>query len=136
MRDFFIRVVINAIGIALTAMLIPGIQVANNDIGTLLLIGLVFGIVNAIIKPILIFLTCPAVLVTLGLFILVINGVMLMITDSLVGDRLIIEGGIGTAIVGGIVMAIVSLVLEGIMGLDDNDKNKPVKDGDTIVYKD
>jgi len=134
MRDFFIRVVINAIGIALTAMLIPGIQIANNDIGTLLIIGLVFGIVNAIIKPILLFLTCPAVLVTLGLFILVINGVMLMITDSLVGDRLIIEGGIWTAILGGIVMAIVSLVLEGVMGVGDN--NKVVNDGDTIIYKD
>lgn len=133
MRDFFIRVVINAIGIALTAMLIPGIQVVNNDIGTLLIIGLVFGIVNSLIKPILMFLTCPAVIVTLGLFILVINGVMLLITESLVGDRLIIEGGIWTAILGGIVMAIVSMVLEGIMKLD-GDKGK--NDGNTIIYKD
>lgn len=120
MREFFIRVVINAISIAMTAMLIPGIQVVNNDMGTLLIIGLVFGIVNSLLKPILMFLTCPAVVVTLGLFVLVINGVLLLVTESLVGDRLIIEGGIWTAILGGIVMAIVSMVLEGVMGLDHN----------------
>ena len=50
MRDFFIRVIINAIAIAITAMVIPNIHVANNDIGTLLIIGLVFGIVNSLIK--------------------------------------------------------------------------------------
>jgi len=52
MRDFIIRVIINAIGIALTAMLIPNIHVANNDIGTLLFIGLIFGVVNALVKPV------------------------------------------------------------------------------------
>ena len=134
MRDFFIRVIINAIAIAVTAMLIPNIQVVNNDIGTLLIIGLVFGIVNSLLKPILMFLTCPAVILSLGLFVLVINGVMLLITESLVGDRLIIEGGIWTAILGGIVMAIVSMVLESVLKLDDNNKNKAVKDGDTIYY--
>jgi len=135
MRNFFIRVVINAIAIAITAMVIPNIQVVNNDIGTLLMIGLVFGIVNSLLKPILMFLTCPAVILSLGLFVLVINGVMLLITESLVGDRLIIEGGIWTAILGGIVMAIVSMVLEGVMKLDD-DNNRVAKNGDTIIYKD
>ena len=57
MRNFAIRVIINAVAIAVTAMLIPNIQVANNDIGTLLIIGLIFGIVNSLLKPILIFLT-------------------------------------------------------------------------------
>lgn len=132
MRNFFIRVIINAIAIAITAMLIPNIHVANNDLGTLLMIGLVFGIVNSLIKPILMFLTCPAVILSLGLFILVINGVMLMITDSLVGERLIIDGGIGTAILGGIVMAITSMILESVLKLDDN---KPRKDNNIIYDK-
>src|SRR5258706_5021729 len=82
MRNFFIRVVINAIGIALTAEILPGIHVANNDLGTLLIIGLVFGIVNALLKPLLILLTCPAVILTLGLFLLIINGIMLLVTAS------------------------------------------------------
>ena len=132
MRNFFIRVIINAIAIAITAMVIPNIHVVNNDIGTLLIIGLVFGIVNSLIKPILMFLTCPAVIVTLGLFILVINGVMLLITESLVGDRLIIDGGIGTAILGGIVMAITSMILESVLKLDDNGNGN--RNDNNIIY--
>lgn len=132
MRNFFIRVVINAIAIAVTATVIPNIQVVNNDLGTLLIIGLVFGVVNSLLKPILMFLTCPAVILSLGLFVLVINGVMLLITESLVGERLIIDGGIGTAILGGIVMAIVSMVLEGVLKLDEDSNRKP-KDNNTIT---
>ena len=51
MRHFVIRVLINAVAIAVTAMLIPNIQVANNDVTTLLLIGLIFGVVNSMLKP-------------------------------------------------------------------------------------
>ncbi len=133
MRDFVIRVIINAVAIAVTAMLIPNIQVANNDIGTLLIIGLIFGIVNSLLKPIMILLTCPAVILSLGLFILVINGMMLLITDSLVGDRLVIEGGIWTAILGGIVMALVSMILEGLMKTDDAPADK---NSITIIHQD
>ena len=119
MREFLIRVLINAVAIAVTAMLIPNIHVANNDLGTLLTIGLIFGVVNSLLKPLLILLTCPAVILSLGLFIFVINGVMLLITDSLAGDRLVIDGGIFTAIIGGMVMAVVSIALETILNLDE-----------------
>ena len=130
MRNFVIRVIINAVAIAVTALLIPNIHIADNNIGTLLVIGLVFGTVNALLKPILIFLTCPAVILSLGLFILVINGLMLLITDSLVGDRLVIEGGIWTAMLGGIVIALVSMILEALLQLDDRPANKD----DAIIY--
>ena len=133
MRHFVIRVLINAVAIAVTAMLIPNIQVANNDITTLLLIGLIFGVVNSMLKPILIVLTCPAVLLSLGLFILVINGVMLLITDALAGDRLIIEGGIWTAIFGGMVMGIVSMLLESVLHLKDHDAEK---NSDVVIFTD
>ena len=124
MRNFVIRVIINAVAIAVTALLIPNIHIADNSIGALLVIGLVFGAVNALLKPILIFLTCPAVILSLGLFILVINGLMLMITDSLVGDWLVIEGGIWTAMLGGVVIALVSMILEALLRLDDRPANK------------
>ena len=133
MREFLIRILINAVAIAVTALLIPNIHVANNDISTLLIIGLIFGLVNSLLKPLLLLLTCPAVLLSLGLFIFVINGFMLMITDSLAGDRLIIEGGIFTAILGGMVMAAVSIVLEGVLKLDDS---KERAQAGVIVYRD
>ena len=122
MRNFIIRVIISAIAITITASLLPGITLTNDTIGTVLIIGLVFGIVNAIVKPLLIFLTCPAVIVTLGLFILVINGAMLMLTASFV-EALQVDGW-GWAIVGGIIMSIVTMVFESIMGLDDDKSAK------------
>lgn len=133
MREFAIRVLINAVAIAVTAILIPNIQVLDNDISTLLLIGLIFGIVNSLLKPILILLTCPAVLLSLGLFILVINGLLLLITDALAGDRLVIEGGIWTAILGGMVMGIASMFLESVLRLNDDDAKR---DDDTVIFTD
>ena len=100
------------------AEIVPGIHIASDTIGTLLIIGLVFGILNAIVKPILTFLTCPLVIISMGLFILVINAVMLLITASLIPARLHIDG-FGSAFIGGILMSIISIVLERVLGLDD-----------------
>ena len=119
--------------IAVTAMLIPNIHIANNDISTLLVIGVIFGVVNSLLKPLLILLTCPAVILSLGLFIFVINGVMLLITDAIAGDRLIIDGGIFTAVLGGMVMAGVSMLLESVLKLDDKGAGRKQ---DTIIFHD
>ena len=133
MREFIIRVLINALAIAVAALLIPNIHIVNNDMSTLLFIGLIFGLLNSLLKPLLILLTCPAVLLSLGLFIFVINGFMLMITDSLAGDRLTIDGGIFTAVLGGMVMAAVSITLESVLKLDDSPKRA---EAEVIVYRD
>jgi len=119
MREFLLRVIVNAIAIAATAAILPGINVANMDIGTLLIVGLVFGIVNALVKPIVTALTCPFVILSLGLFLLVINGCMLMLTASLVGERLMIDGFLW-AIIGGIVMGLIGMVLEGMLGINED----------------
>ena len=118
MGKFVLRIIINAIAIAITASLLPGIHVVNQDLGTLLIIGLIFGIVNALIKPVLSVLTCPFIILTLGLFIFVINGLMLLLTASLSGGRLTIDG-FWWAVGGGIIMGIVGLVLEGVFGTRD-----------------
>jgi len=118
-RDFLIRVVVNAIAIAVAATLLPGIHVRDGSISTYLLLGIVFGLVNALVKPIVTLLTCPLIIVTLGLFILVINGLMLMLTGSLTG--LLAVNGLGSAILGGIVMGLVNVVLEAVFGLGKRD---------------
>ncbi len=123
MRNFLIRVVVNALALAITAALLPGITVLNNDLGTLLILGFVFGVVNALIKPIITLLTCPLVLLTLGLFIFVINGLMLLITADLSGGRLTVDG-VGWAVIGGIVMGIVGVMIESVFGLRDDDQKK------------
>jgi putative membrane protein len=111
-----LRLVVYAVAIAITAAILPGINVVRDDIGTYIIIAIVFGLLNAILKPILQVLTCPLVLLTLGLFLLVINGLMLWITASLVPERLQIDS-FGWAILGGILMSIVGIALENILGL-------------------
>lgn len=134
MRNFILRVIIYAIGIALVAEIVPGIHVANDTLGTLLIIGIVFGIINAILKPIITFLTCPLVILSLGLFVLVINAVVLLVTASLIPARLQIDG-FWPAFLGGIVMSIISMILERILGVnDDNNRGgKNKRNPDVIV---
>lgn len=126
MRNFVLRLVVNAIAIAVVAALLPGITVVNNDIGTLAVLALIFALVNALVKPIIMVLGCPFIILSLGLLIPIINGLMLMLTASLAGERLMVNG-FGWAILGGLIMGIVSMVLEGALGLDD-DKNRDRRD--------
>jgi len=122
-RNFIIRIVINAVAIDLTASLLPGIHVLNNDLGTLLILGLIFGVVNALVKPIITLLTCPFILLTLGLFIFVINGITLLLTASLSSGRLNVDN-LGWAILGGIIMGIIGVVLETVLGLRNKNTQK------------
>jgi len=113
MRDFVIRVFINAIAIFITAQLLPGIHIASDSLSTLLMIGLVIGLINAFVKPLLRVLSCPLVLITFGLFVLVINGVLLLLADYLL-DSLRIDNFLW-AMLAGIVMAILSTILEAVL---------------------
>ena len=122
---FLLRLVVNAIALVITAYILPGIHV-NTDIGPLLLVALIFGIVNALVKPVITVLSCPLILITLGLFYLVVNGLMLLITDELAGGNFDVDG-LGWAILGGIVLGLVGMVLESLLGLDD-DKREVVVD--------
>ena len=136
MRKFILRVIIYAVGIALVAEIVPGIHISNDTLSTLIIIGVVFGILNAILKPIITFLTCPLVILSLGLFVLVINGVMLLITAALIPARLQIDG-IWPAILGGILMSIISLILERILGVnDDNNRGGKNKRNPDVIIMD
>jgi putative membrane protein len=129
MQLFLIRLVINAIALGVTAAILPGIEVADNGIWTLLLVSLIFGAVNAILKPVLFILSCPLILFSLGLFLLVINGILLLITDAIAGSRLEVDG-LGWAVLGGIVMGLVGMTLESILGVDEDEDNDK---GDKVV---
>jgi len=123
MRNFLLRLVINAIALAVTAAVLPGIHVKNDSIGTLAIVALIFGIVNALVKPIFVILSCPLIILTLGLFMLVINGVMLLITDSLSGGRFTVDG-LGWAILGGLVVNVIGQIVETVLGVNKQDKGE------------
>ena len=116
MIKFLVKVVLMAIVFYVVAQSVPGIVVDENPNAVLGLsitfvwLALLFAIVNAILGPILRILSLPFVLLTLGLFYLVINAALLGITAAL-STKLDIQG-IGAAIVGGLVLAVASWVFD------------------------
>lgn len=120
MRNFVLRLIINAAALTGAAALLPGIHIRDDAIGTLIIVALVFGLVNAILKPFLIIMSCPLVILTLGLFTIVINGVLLLITDALAGDRFTVDT-LGWAILGGLIVGFVSGILENALGMHDEE---------------
>lgn len=121
MHSFLIRLIINAAALAITAWLLPGITIAEGSLASVLLIALIFGLVNALVKPVIVILSCPLLILTLGLFYLVVNGLMLLLTDALAGGRFEVDG-IWWAILGGLVMGIVGGMLESLLGADEEDE--------------
>jgi putative membrane protein len=118
---FALKVVILAVAFyVLTRFdIVPGLNVIPNEsgplgaTGTYLWIGLLFGIVNAIAGPILRLLSLPFVVLTLGLFLLVVNAALLGLT-ALISDRLTVDG-FGTALIGGLIMAVVGWVADQLL---------------------
>jgi putative membrane protein len=121
MIKFALKVVIlAAVFYGLTRFdVLPGLDVIPDptgplgEPGTYLWIGLIFGLVNAIVGPILRFFTLPFVVLTLGLFLLVINAVLLALTAGLT-DRLAIDG-VMTAIIGGLILAVAGWVADQLL---------------------
>lgn len=104
---FLIRLVVNAVALICVAYVVPGIFVSG--IGGALIAALILGIVNAILRPILILLSLPLELVTLGLFTLVINALLFWLVGALhVG---LTVAGFWPAFWGALVMSIVSWLL-------------------------
>jgi putative membrane protein len=109
---FLIRLLVNAAALWVATRLVPGV---NYDGGALplLAVALVFGVVNAFLRPVAKILTFPLIIVTLGIFALVINGLMLWLTSSLssalgLGFHV---SGFWAAFWGGLVVSVVSMML-------------------------
>jgi putative membrane protein len=121
---FLLRLIINAVALLITAWIIPGIHLGaagphptTNDWVTLLIVALIFGLVNAVIRPILILLSLPLEILTLGLFIFVINAFMLLLT-SWIAQAI----GLGfrvdrffAALLGALIISVVSFILSRVV---------------------
>lgn len=107
-----IRVFINAVALWAASQIVPGIQ-HEGGWTTLLLVAVIFGVLNAVIRPILALLSCPLLILTLGLFTLVLNAGMLLLTGA-VSQSLGLGfsvAGFGPAFWGGLVISVVSILL-------------------------
>ena len=119
--SFLVKVVVNAAALAVAAWLLAGISVRDGRVGqqllTILLVGLVFGLVNAVVRPVVTILSLPFILLTLGLLIFVINALMLLLTSWLsgkIGLGFHVDG-FWTALLGALVVTVVSWVLELVL---------------------
>ncbi len=112
MRSLILHWLLNAAALWVAAWLLPGLDFSGTLVD-LLLVAAVFGIVNSLLRPILTVLTCPLIVVTLGLFTLVINAVMLLVTGWLSDswDLGFTVSGFWAAFWGGLVVGLVSLIL-------------------------
>jgi putative membrane protein len=111
-KNFLIRLFVNALALAAAAWLLDGIQMSGGFFDVLL-VALVFGVLNAILKPILLFFSLPLLVLTLGLFALVVNALLLMLTANLLDDFAV--DGFWTAVLGSIVISLVTMILGGLL---------------------
>lgn len=118
MKSFITRWFINFLAIAATAWLLPGITVGGNKWVTVLFVALIFGLVNAVIKPVFSFLTCGLYILTLGLFTFVANALMLLATDAISSwfNLQFHVDGFWTAVLGALIISLVSFTLSVISG--------------------
>lgn len=103
--------IINAGALLLLPYLVPSIRVAS--LGTALVVALVLGLINTLLRPLLILLTLPVTLLTLGLFIFVINALLFQLAANLV--RGFEVGGFGPALLGSILYSLVSWALSSLL---------------------
>lgn len=117
---FFLRWFINAVALLVAAFVVSGIRLTAsatspglNEWMTLAIVALIFGLINALIRPVVVLLTLPLTILTLGLFVFVINALMLLLTGRIaqaldLGFRV---EGFGSALLGALVISVVGFVL-------------------------
>ena len=112
-----LRLLVTSLALWVAVELVPGIAFTGAPIA-LIGVALVFGAVNAVLKPILTILTCPLILFTLGFFTLVLNAILLMVTSTLsqsLGLGFVVDG-FWPAFWGGLLIGLASTVLTAILG--------------------
>ena len=113
MEGFLIRAVVVAIGLWLASKIVPGVEFHSTQ--ALIAAALLLGIVNAFVRPILVILTLPITLLTLGFFLLVINGLMIEFVAWLLKEGFVVAG-FWPAFFAAIVVSLTSWVMSGWVG--------------------
>ena len=112
MKGLVFRLLITALGLWAAATIVPGVTITG--VGSLILAALLLGIVNAVIRPVILILTLPLTLLTLGLFIFVVNGISLALVAWVMPGFTL--SGLGAAILGSIVVGLTSWFASAFVG--------------------
>ncbi|MEU5554517.1 phage holin family protein [Streptomyces globisporus] len=125
MKNFVVKTIANAGALAIAIWLIGNITLEGGSTGrkalTLILVALIFGLVNSLVKPVVQLLTFPLFILTLGLITLVVNALMLLLTSWLAGvvDLSFHVEGFWTAVLGGLIISVVSWALNVVLPDED-----------------
>jgi putative membrane protein len=111
MSKLLVHLLVSALLLWLVSQIVTGIHIAN--FGYALLAALVLGVVNFLVRPILIIVTLPITIITLGLFLIVINALMLMLTGAIVPGFQV--SGFGAALLGGLLLGLFNLAASAIL---------------------
>ena len=123
--SFLVRLIVNAIALWVATALVPGVTYEGGW-PPFVVVALIFGVINATLRPLTKLLTCPLILLTLGLFALVVNGLMLWLTSTLASSLGIgfHVSGFWSAFFGALVVSIVSALLSVFVRTADDDASR------------
>lgn len=119
---FILSILVTAAALWVTTAIVPGIQI-ESTVTSFLIVAVIFGLVNAFVRPFVKLLSLPVTILTLGLFSFIVNAMMLMLTAWFAGNVMSIQGDgiayLGWALLGSIVVSIASTVIGGIIPGND-----------------
>jgi putative membrane protein len=115
-RFLLVRILVNALALAVTAAMLPKVYFVNKSISNLLFMALTLGVLNALVKPILQALTVHFIVVTFGLVIVLVNVVVLLLLSLLFPERFAVDNLLW-ALVGGLILGLFGSFLESLLGL-------------------
>jgi putative membrane protein len=115
-KVMIMRVILNGITLAVTIFLLPGVKAVNPSLLSFLILGAIFGLLNALIKPILQVITLPYLFASYGLVVIIINSVVLIVLALLAPELIVMESILGVVAAGAIV-GVLGGFLESIFGV-------------------
>ncbi|MBK7720920.1 MAG: phage holin family protein [Austwickia sp.] len=124
MRTFALKTAVNGVALWLAAIALPDIRLGeqapelSNRLITIVLVAIVFGVVNAVMKPMLTLFSLPMIVVTLGLFTIVVNAILLAVTAAIAGALgldFYVDSFFWSAIIGALIISFVSMLLNTLV---------------------
>lgn len=112
MKNWLLHIIVNAVAFIAVSTLFASVEVSG--VGGALLAAFILSILNAIVRPVLVILTLPITILSLGLFLFIINAITLWLTDMMLGSTFDIDG-FGMTIIAAIIISIINLVLNSLI---------------------
>jgi putative membrane protein len=120
MKKWLLQSILSAVAVLFTAQILPGVEVSG--IVDALLVALVLSFLNTFLKPVLLILTIPVTIFTFGLFLLVINAIIIVVADALL-DGFNVDG-FGWALLFSLILSLINALLQSMTGLKDSGNSK------------